>query len=321
MRVDVEARAVVDEGDAAARRAIACWVEAVRHGHVVGLVEARLDEATAHRGRCSTEASDAVVPATADDPCEVPDEQLPVRLGRGPDASGGGPSSWRARSRRSTRSTTPPSRSSSSTTGRGCRPSAPSLPGRAQGARRARARRGHLVGAEPRRRARRSGEFVAFTDDDAVVGRGLAPRARQPVRRREPDVDALGGLVLPSELETEPSCGSRSTTAASASRSGARPSSQRARRQDDPLFPYAPGRFGAGCNMAFRRATLDALGGFDATLGTGTPAKGGEDLAIFIRHLVTGRHDRASSPRALVRHSHRRTEEEFLPRCSTTASA
>ena len=63
--------------------------------------------------------------------------------------------------------------------------------------------------------------------------------------------------------------------------------------------------------MAFRRSTLDALGGFDATLGTGTPSKGGEDLAIFIR-LITRGGTMGFEPTALVRHSHRRSKEEFL---------
>jgi hypothetical protein len=81
--------------------------------------------------------------------------------------------------------------------------------------------------------------------------------------------------------------------------------------RDDPLFPYAPGRFGAGCNMAFRRSALDELGGFDVTLGGGTPSKGGEDLAIFVR-LMIGGGTMGFEPAALVRHTHRRSEEEFL---------
>jgi hypothetical protein len=82
-------------------------------------------------------------------------------------------------------------------------------------------------------------------------------------------------------------------------------------RGTDDLFPYAPARFGSGCNMAFRRSTLQQMGGFDTSLGTGTPAKGGEDLAMFIE-LVTRGGTLAFEPAALIRHSHRRTEREFM---------
>ena len=63
--------------------------------------------------------------------------------------------------------------------------------------------------------------------------------------------------------------------------------------------------------MAFRRDVLERLGGFDVRLGTGTPARGGEDLAIFIALLEDGG-TAGFEPSAVVRHSHRRTEEEFL---------
>jgi O-antigen biosynthesis protein len=79
----------------------------------------------------------------------------------------------------------------------------------------------------------------------------------------------------------------------------------------DRLFPYAPGRFGTGANMAFRRATLNALGGFDEALGTGTRARGGEDLAIFISLLLTGS-ELAVEPAAYVFHTHRRTYPELV---------
>jgi hypothetical protein len=63
--------------------------------------------------------------------------------------------------------------------------------------------------------------------------------------------------------------------------------------------------------MAFRRSTLERVGGFNELLGTGTAARGGEDLAIFINVLLDGG-TLAFEPAALVRHAHRRTESEFM---------
>ena len=63
--------------------------------------------------------------------------------------------------------------------------------------------------------------------------------------------------------------------------------------------------------MAFRRSTLQRVGGFNELLGTGTAARGGEDLAIFINVLLDGG-TLAFEPAALVRHAHRRTESEFM---------
>lgn len=71
------------------------------------------------------------------------------------------------------------------------------------------------------------------------------------------------------------------------------------------MFPYAAGTFGSGANMAFRTTFLNSLGGFDGALGTGTVAKGGDDLAVFydvIRH--GGR--LTYVPSAIVLHPHHR---------------
>jgi hypothetical protein len=62
--------------------------------------------------------------------------------------------------------------------------------------------------------------------------------------------------------------------------------------------------------MAFRVSALNELGGFDTSLGTGTPARGGEDLASFIAVLLAGK-SIAFEPSAVIRHSHRGTNEEF----------
>ena len=57
---------------------------------------------------------------------------------------------------------------------------------------------------------------------------------------------------------------------------------------DDPVYPYGPGRFGAGCNMAVRRDVARRLGGFDEALDTGPPLPGGGDIDLFHRVLRQG---------------------------------
>ena len=69
---------------------------------------------------------------------------------------------------------------------------------------------------------------------------------------------------------------------------------------------YEMGELGLGSNMAFRVAVLRAAGGFDEALGTGTPTRGGEDLAILVELLGDG-HRLAYEPAAIVHHTHRAT--------------
>jgi len=155
-----------------------------------------------------------------------------------------------------------------------------------------------------------TGQFIAFTDDDVVVDRNWL-RALGARFALDASVDFIGGLVLPAELDTvaqlwfEEFYGgfTRSFQATSVSLED--------HDVEDELFPYNVGRFGAGCNMALRRSALDRWGGFDTSLGVGTPAKGGEDLAMFMRLLLAGA-TLAFEPAALVRHYHRRTKREFM---------
>lgn len=155
-----------------------------------------------------------------------------------------------------------------------------------------------------------TGEFVAFTDDDAVVDQDWL-RALDAKFVTEPDVDAIGGLVLPLELDSAPQLWfeefyggfSRSFQPATVS--------IEKMRGKDSTFPYAPGRWGASCNMAFRRNTLQRIGGFNVALGTGTLSRSGEDLASLVELLLSGS-SLAFEPAALVRHSHRKTEREFM---------
>lgn len=154
------------------------------------------------------------------------------------------------------------------------------------------------------------GSIVAFTDDDAMVDPDWL-RAIGETFAAHPEVDGVGGLVLPSELETDAQLWFEEFFG------GFNDSYTESILSIDmdttvsPLFPYSPSTFGAGCNLAFRKDTLGRIGGFATVLGTGTPAKGGEDLAACIETVLRGG-CYAYVPRAVVRHTHRRTREEFL---------
>jgi glycosyltransferase involved in cell wall biosynthesis len=82
---------------------------------------------------------------------------------------------------------------------------------------------------------------------------------------------------------------------------------------DRPLFPFTVGDFGSGQNMAFRRDALEEVGGFDPVLGTATVTLAGEDLELMLRILLAGRRV-VYEPKAIVRHEHQRTYEQFRRR-------
>lgn len=171
------------------------------------------------------------------------------------------------------------------------------------------------------------GEVVAFTDDDVQVDpRWLRALGERFVR--EPGLDAVAGVVLPAELSTPAQVwyeayyggfsGERSFEPVTivpedvpgamrfARAAAVRPDGSVGRR-----FPvYGIGAYGAGANMAFRRTLLEAVGGFDPTLGAGSPARGGEDLAMFVETLWRGGRI-GFEPRAVVHHRHRRTVAEL----------
>jgi hypothetical protein len=155
-----------------------------------------------------------------------------------------------------------------------------------------------------------TGEIVAFTDDDVTID---ATWLRELGTRfvKNPEVDGIGGLVLPLELSTQPQLWFEEFFGGFSKTYSQEIFSANLLSGVDKMFPYAPGRFGAGCNMAYRLSALRALGGFNRYLGTGTPARGGEDLARFMKQVLSGG-TLAFEPRALVRHRHRASEQEFL---------
>ncbi len=145
------------------------------------------------------------------------------------------------------------------------------------------------------------GAFLAFIDDDVVVDQGWLAGLHE-AWSENPDAKGFTGLVLPFALGTE-------AQVLFERRGGFRRGLDKIRYQgarlDNPLFPCGAGIFGAGANMAFDRATLLAIGGFDDALDTGAPLPGGGDLDIFYRVARTG-FPFIYEPQFAVFHEHRR---------------
>lgn len=188
-----------------------------------------------------------------------------------------------------------------------------------EGARVVREPRPGISAARNRGLREASGEIVAFTDDDVEVD----TRWLQALCRRfgqEPEVAGVTGLVVPRELET-PAQVWFEQSGNGLDRSFAPLTFEHAarfrvlRRELEGGGQrvgslYAAGEFGLGSNMAFRTEMLRSAGGFDEALGVGTPAHGGEDLAMLIE-LLTGGHRLAYEPTAITHHSHRETLPEL----------
>jgi O-antigen biosynthesis protein len=155
------------------------------------------------------------------------------------------------------------------------------------------------------------GDLVAFTDDDVLVDPAWVPAVRA-VFATAPDIGCVTGLILPLELET-PAQLLVERFASFGKGFVPRIYSLDRPPPDQPLFPYTAGYFGSGANMAFRTDVIRGIGGFDSVLGTGTPARGGEDLDICIRVLRAGSR-LAYEPRAIVWHRHPDTEARLRHR-------
>jgi cellulose synthase/poly-beta-1,6-N-acetylglucosamine synthase-like glycosyltransferase len=172
-----------------------------------------------------------------------------------------------------------------------------------------------------------TGEVIAFTDDDVRVDpqwlRAIGTRFV-----REPGLDAVTGVILPVELTTpaqiwyEAYYGGFSaertfspvTIVPDDVKGAMRHARVSAVRPDGTVRKtfavYGIGAYGAGANMAYRRSLIDTVGGFDTTLGAGSPARGGEDLAMFIETLWRGGRI-GFEPKAVVHHRHRQTVDDL----------
>lgn len=152
------------------------------------------------------------------------------------------------------------------------------------------------------------GAVIAFTDDDVVADPHWLTALTAPFAG-DPGLGCATGLILPARLRTPAqilleSHGGFAKGFEARLYDPARPPA------DEPLFPFTAGSFGSGANMAFRATALRDIGGFDPATGTGTPARGGDDLYAFVSVLAAG-HRLRYTPDALVWHHHRETWQDL----------
>jgi GT2 family glycosyltransferase len=138
-------------------------------------------------------------------------------------------------------------------------------------------------------------EAVVFTDDDVLVDRGWLAAMLTALEDLGP-----GGVVTGRVLATT---GETDGGWAPALVDDDEPAVYQGRIARDVLE--------AG-NMAAHRRTLAELGGFDPTLGPGTPYPAGEDNDMGLRLLAAGCRIRYE-PRALIYHRAWRGPQEYIP--------
>jgi GT2 family glycosyltransferase len=143
-------------------------------------------------------------------------------------------------------------------------------------------------------------DIIAFLDDDdepdehwlAGIADGFAGGER---------VGCVSGIVLPARLDNAVENLFEKIGGHSKGRGFAKETFDKSGPQS-PLWPLPP--FGVGANMAFRRAVLDRIGGFDVALGAGTPTGGGEDTLAITLVMLSG-YEVVYEPAALMWHHHR----------------
>lgn len=156
--------------------------------------------------------------------------------------------------------------------------------------------------------ARARGQIVAFVDDDALVDRHWLTELVTGFGTDD-DIACVTGLVIASELDTwaqmlfEEYGGFGKGFRDAVYDLGAR-------RPGHAMFPFNPGMLGSGNNVAFRRAALLELGGYDPCLGNGTRTRSAEDWELFLRLFRDGR-AAAYRPGAIGHHRHRRELAEL----------
>ena len=179
-----------------------------------------------------------------------------------------------------------------------------------------------LASGRNRGLAEATGEYVVFTDDDVVPDPGWL-KAFAARFAANPHEVGIAGLVLPNGLETQANLRIEEYYGGYGTRV-LRPLSYTLQPRswwrlftpatvvgtDDQgvavqrFSLYEGGKLGVGANLAFRTRAIRALGGFDARLGAGTPARSGEDLAIMARLAWSG-HAIGYAPAAFLLHTDR----------------
>jgi GT2 family glycosyltransferase len=155
-----------------------------------------------------------------------------------------------------------------------------------------------------------TGRYLAYTDDDVAVDPGWIQGLLRGFGRA-PGVGCVTGLVATADIAGAAEEYFDARAASWSTRCEPLVFALDGPGSEDPLFPYSPGVFGTGANLAFDRQLLVDLGAFDEALGAGTRTRGGEDLDIFVRVLRAGRAI-VYEPAALVWHHHRADREALL---------
>jgi len=141
-----------------------------------------------------------------------------------------------------------------------------------------------------------TGEIVAFTDDDCYPAPDLLDRICEVFA--DPRIGFMGGRILLHDPKDYPLTVNESMETL---RFGA-----------GSIVPCAAVQ---GANMAFRRAALVAIGGFDPTLGAGTPFPA-EDWDAAARACSRG-WDGGYFPAPVVSHHHGRTATDAVSHLRT----
>jgi len=138
--------------------------------------------------------------------------------------------------------------------------------------------------------ARAAGDVIAFIDDDVYIAPDYFARMMEVFERN--DVGYCGGRILLHDPDDLPITLRTGTTV-----------------ELIPPRSFIPAGSIQGCNMAFRREVLEAIGGFDPKLGPGTPFIC-EDVDLAARASAAGWVG-GYFPEMLVYHHHgRKTQAE-----------
>ena len=155
-----------------------------------------------------------------------------------------------------------------------------------------------------------NGTYVAYTDDDVAVDAGWVEGLLRGFRSAE-NVDCVTGLVCTAGIASPAEAYFDARSPSWSSRFDAELFDLADHRGDSSVYPYSAGIYGTGANFAFRRAVFAQVGSFDEALGAGTPTRGGEDLDMFVRILLSGG-TIAYQPAAIVWHHHRADDDALL---------
>lgn len=146
------------------------------------------------------------------------------------------------------------------------------------------------------------GDIIAFTDDDVIVDTYWLAGLAQGFSVAE-KVACVTNLILPLKLENsiqlwfEEFGGFNKDFIRCIF-------DQKSGKKNDPLYPFTAGKFGTGAGMAFTASFLRQEKGFDIALGAGSLTGGGEDLAAFLR-VILSRNRLVYEPASLAYHEHR----------------